>query len=66
MPTARLHIAKLNQAKLGKINALEKKLGHSIVALEPYFPPAALVEKQIKQLKALERDLGVVLLAYKT
>lgn len=64
MPTPRIRIAKLDDATLDKIQAMESELGHSIVALEPYYQPANLTAAQISKLKSLEQELGVVLLAY--
>lgn len=64
MPTPQIRIAKLDDATLDKIKVMEEEFGHSIVALEPYYPAAQLTEDQIKKLKALEKELGVVLLAY--
>lgn len=65
MPTPQIRIAKLDQLTLDKITVMEEEFGHSIVALEPYFPPADLTEEQVRKLKVLEQELGVVLLAYK-
>jgi len=66
MPTPTIRIAKLDDVTIDKIQAIEAEFGHSIVALEPYYPPASLTGKQISRLKALEQEFGVVLLAYKT
>jgi len=66
MPTPRLKIAKLDEATLDKVHIMEEELGSTIVALEPYLPAAELTGEQVKRLKALEQELGVVLLAYKT
>ena len=65
MPTPRIRIAKLDAETIDKIQAMEEELGHSIVALEPFYPPANLTDAQISKLKSLEQELGVVLLAYK-
>ena len=64
MPTPRVRIAKLDPETLDKIKVMEEEFGHSIVALEPYYPAANLTEAQVSKLKALEQELGVVLLAY--
>ena len=64
MPTPRIRIAKLDDPTLDKIKAMEEELGHPIVALEPYYPPAQLSDQQLQKLKSLEQELGVVLLAY--
>ena len=64
MPTPTIRIAKLDTETIDKIQAMEEELGHSILALEPYYPPAKLTDVQVSRLKALEQELGVVLLAY--
>ena len=65
MPTPQIRIANLDSETLDKIHVMEEELGHSIVALEPYYPPAKLTDAQVGRLKSLEQELGVVLLAYK-
>ncbi len=65
MPTPRLRMAKLDEPTLEKLKAMEQEFGSCIVALEPYYPPAALSGEQIQRLKTLEQELGVVLLAYR-
>ncbi len=64
MPTPTIRIAKLDAETIAKIQALEEELGHSILALEPYYLPAKLTETQASRLQALEQELDVVLLAY--
>ena len=64
MTGARMTVAKLDKARLSKVQALEKKLGCCLVALEPEFCLARLTAAQVERLKAAEKDLGVVLLAY--
>ena len=66
MPTPTIRFAKIDDETIEKIHAMEEELGHPIVALEPHYPPANLTEAQIKKLKFLEQELGVMLLAYKT
>ena len=65
MPTPKIRFANLDPETMDKIKVMEEELGHSIVALEPYYPPANLTDEQISRLKVLEQELGVVLLAYK-
>lgn len=64
MTGARMKVAKLNKGSLAKVQALEKKLGCCLVALEPELRLAELSQAEIKRLQAAERDLGVLLLAY--
>ena len=61
---ARMKVAKLDKARLATVQALEKKLGCCLVALEPEFCMARLSAAQLTRLKAVEKELGVVLLAY--
>lgn len=65
MPNPRLRVAKLDDVTLEKLQAMEQEFGTRIVALEPYYPPADLSEQQVQRLKTLEKELGVVLLAYR-
>jgi len=64
MTRARMKVAKLDKGSLAKVQALEKKLGCCLVALEPEYCLARLSAAQVKRLAAAERELGVVLLAY--
>jgi hypothetical protein len=67
MTTARrLKIANLDEASLEKLRRMEAATGTLILALEPHYPPAKLSEEQVAKLKALEEELGVVLIAYQT
>ncbi len=64
MTGARMKVAKLDDAQLDRVKALEKKLGCCVVALEPEFRLARLTPAQIKELASAEKQLGVVLVAY--
>ena len=64
MASPRMKIAKLDDASLEKLRALEEEFGTCILALEPQYPLAELGPKQLERLQALEKDLGIVLLAY--
>ena len=59
-----IRIASLDATTLDKIKGMEEVFGCPILALEPYFSPAPLNEQQVQRLKALEKELSVVLLAY--
>jgi hypothetical protein len=59
-----MRIAHLDDARLARLQALERELGSVIVALEPAARPAALSEEQVQRLQQAEQELGVVLLAY--
>ena len=63
--TPRMKIAKLDEASLEKLRAMEEEFGTCVLALEPQYPLAGLAPPQVQKLEALEKELGVVLLAYK-
>jgi hypothetical protein len=44
---------------------MEEAMGTLIVALEPHFPLAELTEEQERKLQDLEKEMGVVLIAYR-
>ncbi len=64
MPTPQLKIANLDEASLARLKQMEEAFGAPIIALEPYHPLAELTDDQVKKLQALERELGVILIAY--
>ena len=55
---------KLDEAGFAKLQSLEDKLGSWIVALEQQRKLASISEKQLNELKALEKELQTILLAY--
>lgn len=57
-------IATLNNDAIQKIQTFEKETGKQLLALETGIQIADLSEKQLNELRKLEKDLGVVLLAY--
>ncbi len=65
MPDPKIRIAKLDEPTLDKIRVMEEELGAPILALEPYLPAAALTPDQVARLQQLEKELGVILLAYR-
>jgi len=64
MAKRRMKIANLDEANIERIRQMEESMGTLIVALEPHFPPAELTEEQMRKLQDLEKELGVVLIAY--
>lgn len=66
MPTRRLKIANLDDDSLKRVRSMEDALGTLILALEPHYPLAELTPEQIKALKELEAELGVILIAYQS
>jgi hypothetical protein len=57
-------VKKLDDAALGKVKALESHLGCCVVALEPAPRPAKLTDAQLVELRAMEKELKAVLVAY--
>lgn len=64
-PSPRMQIAQLDDTTLEKIKDMEQDLGMCILALEPKYPLAALTQEQLDRLHKLEKELNIVLLAYK-
>ncbi len=63
MAAYQVGIAKLDEAHLAKLHALETELGSWIVALAPTVEVAELTEERLRRLQTLEEEMGVVLLA---
>jgi hypothetical protein len=59
-----LQVAHLSPEQVGKLKALEEKLGAVVVAYERKYRFADLTDEQVALLQEAERDLGVTLLAY--
>ena len=57
-------IKPLDEADLAKLRSLEGKLGSWVVVLEQQRKLASISEEQLNELKALEKELHAVLLAY--
>lgn len=57
-------IKKLDEADLAKLRSLEGKLGSWVVVLEQQRKLASISEEQLNELKALEKELQAILLAY--
>ncbi len=58
-------VKKLDGDKLTKIQNLENKMNVCIVAFDQVPQLAEVKEKQLEELKALEKETGSVLVAYK-
>jgi hypothetical protein len=58
-------VADLDEEKLAKLRAAERALGVTLVALEPEYSLARLSDEQLKHVQELEKELGVIALAYK-
>ena len=59
-----LKIAELSQEKISKIRALEENTGFHIMAFEPGIKLARPTADQLAQIRELEAELNVTLLAY--
>ena len=64
MSLSHLHIARLDEARLEKLRAMEHELSLSMVALESRPGLADLSEEQLQRLQAVESELGLTLLAF--
>ena len=59
-------LAKLEDAKLKKITALEQELGTPLLAFACHdYPAAKVTDAQLAKIQSLEKDLGVSLVAVK-
>lgn len=65
MKLAQLRYARLDREKISMLHELEGKIGTWVIAVEPAATMTEINEEQLKKLKALEEELGVILLAYK-
>lgn len=56
--------ARLEPAKVAKIEQLEDELGVILLAHEKQTPVASLSPADLEELRAIEKKMGVVLVAY--
>ncbi|MBN2047653.1 MAG: hypothetical protein JW750_07425 [Anaerolineaceae bacterium] len=56
--------AQLSEEEIKQLQALESKLGKTLIAFEKRVVFAKLTEEQLNQIQALEKELGLYLLAY--
>lgn len=57
-------LAKLEEAKLKKITALEQELGKSLLAFSCYdYQAADVTDDQLSKIQGLEKELGLSLVA---
>ncbi len=56
--------AKLDEAPIKEIRALEQKLGVTLIAYEKVHPYKKLTAAEIAKIKAAEKDTGAILVAY--
>ncbi len=57
-------VKKLDDTGLKKLKGLESPRGCCVVALEPAPRPAKLTDAQLVELRAMEKELKAVLVAY--
>jgi hypothetical protein len=62
--TSSLKIADLSKSDVARIQKLESALASHIMAYQPGLHMANLTDKQIQDVKEVEKELGVILLAY--
>jgi hypothetical protein len=65
MDVAYVKYADLDRQQMEKLKALEKDLGSWVVAVQPQAQVAELPPEKLRQLQEAEREMGVILLAYK-
>lgn len=65
MKLAQLRYARLDREKMAMLHELEGKIGTWVIAVEPAATMTEISADQLKKLKELEEELGVILLAYK-
>lgn len=65
MKLAQLRYARLDREKIAMLHELEGKIGTWVIAVEPAATMTEINDDQLKKLKELEEELGVILLAYK-
>ena len=56
--------AKLNEAPVKEIRALEQKFGVTLIAYERIHPYKQLTAAEIAKVKAAEKETGAILVAY--
>ena len=57
-------LKKLDNTGLEKLKALEGQLGCNVLAFEPPPRPARLTDAQLVEIRALEKELKAILVAY--
>jgi hypothetical protein len=65
MQTNRFNYANLDEAGLKKVQTLEEQVDSVILVMERQLPIAKLSDQQVDQIHTLEKELGVVLVAYR-
>lgn len=65
MVQQKMRFANLDESSLNRIKKMEEAMGSVILAVEPVYPVAELSPEQVERLQAVEKELGVVIVAYK-
>jgi hypothetical protein len=63
MAATRMKFAQLDDTGLEKVHTLEEQTGSVVLVMEKIYPIAKLTDEQIRKLQALEKELGVILIA---
>ena len=66
MKAPRMKYANLDNRGLEKVHTLEEQIGSVVLVMEQQFPIAKLSDQQVEHIQALEKDLGVILIAYQS
>ncbi len=65
MATGYVKYPQLNQQQMQQLKSLENELGTVVVAVEPETQVAELPPDKLRRLQQAEREMGMILLAYK-
>jgi hypothetical protein len=65
MGIAYVKYADLDRKQMEKLKALESELGSWVVAVQPQAQVADLEPEKLRRLQEAEREMGLLLLAYK-
>ncbi len=64
MAQLKMKYAQLDDSGLAKVHALEEQTNSVVLVMETIHPVAKLDEAQVKRIQQLEKELGVILIAY--
>lgn len=65
MSTGYVKYPQLNQQQMQQLKSLEEELGTLVIAVEPQTQVAELPPDKLNRLQQAEREMGMILLAYK-
>ncbi len=64
MAKTSMKYAQLDEAGMEKVQVMEEQTGAVVLVMEKIHPLAKLNDVQVKKIQELEKDLGVILIAY--